>query len=140
MAVIIDASVALKWFLPEAGAETARAFLATGVELSAPDLLIAEVSNVLWLKVERGHVPQADAETIVRRLPDYFVQIIPARELAETAIRIAGQVHHSVYDCLYVAAADITGADLITADRGLITSLRHSVWASRVRLLTPEQP
>ena len=133
MAVIIDASVTLKWFLPENGSDRAHRLLSSRADLVAPDLLIHEVCNVLWLKVERGHVPLSDAQAIARRLPDYFIQIIPGRRLAEAAVKIAATLHHPVYDCLYVAAAEALDADLVTADQGLIKAVRDSVWAPRVK-------
>ena len=51
---IVDASVAVKWVVPEIGSDQAAA-LAT-YRLSAPDLLDAECANVLWVKVTRAEI------------------------------------------------------------------------------------
>ena len=48
--VVVDASVAIKWFVPEVHAETARCLLREGMTLLAPDLIWAEVANALWRK------------------------------------------------------------------------------------------
>ena len=48
--VVVDASVAVKWFLPEVHAEAARQLLRDKMTLLAPDLIWAEVANALWRK------------------------------------------------------------------------------------------
>ena len=45
MTLVADASVALKWYLIEDGAEAARQSLADGDTLVAPELVVAEVCN-----------------------------------------------------------------------------------------------
>jgi predicted nucleic acid-binding protein len=48
--VVVDASVVVKWFIPEQGHANARELLLAArdrrVDLHAPDLLLAEVANV----------------------------------------------------------------------------------------------
>ncbi len=52
--VVVDSSVVIKWFLPEDDstiAQTIEAQLEKGeVILLAPELLLAEVANILWKK------------------------------------------------------------------------------------------
>ncbi len=43
--VVVDASVALKWFVDEAGSNQARLLLIRDLSLVAPDLIVAEVCN-----------------------------------------------------------------------------------------------
>lgn len=52
--LVIDASVAIKWYVPEAGSQEASAILDRPETLLAPDLLAAEFGNVLWKKVSAG--------------------------------------------------------------------------------------
>ena len=47
--LVIDASVAVKWVVPELVSERAERLLDHG--LVAPDLLFAECANLLWEKV-----------------------------------------------------------------------------------------
>lgn len=49
----LDAGVAIKWVIEEAGTPEALA-LRKGARLIAPDLLISECSNILWRKVQRN--------------------------------------------------------------------------------------
>jgi len=59
--LVVDASVAVKWFLPEPDAEPAVALLRAGHRLIAPDLLWIEVASVLWKVVRRGSLTAGPA-------------------------------------------------------------------------------
>jgi len=54
-ALIVDASIALKWGVDEVGTPEALALKRTH-RLAAPDLLVAECANILWKKVRRGEL------------------------------------------------------------------------------------
>ena len=47
-AAVIDACVAVKWVIQEAGSEEARRLFSARLE--APDLLLVECANILWKK------------------------------------------------------------------------------------------
>ena len=50
----MDASVAIKWYVPEVHSEIAACLLDGTHELIAPDLLLPEFGNIVWKKVQRG--------------------------------------------------------------------------------------
>ena len=52
--LVIDASVALKWFVEEDGTQQAAAILDGTELLIAPDLIVAEVCNAGWRAVRAG--------------------------------------------------------------------------------------
>jgi predicted nucleic acid-binding protein len=52
--LVVDASVVIKWFVPEPGSAAARQLLGQDHEFYAPDFLFAETANVLWKKFRRG--------------------------------------------------------------------------------------
>ena len=56
---VVDASVAAKWLSPEP--ESAAADSLLDDELWAPDLLFAEVANILWKKQSRGEMSATTA-------------------------------------------------------------------------------
>jgi len=56
-AVVVDASVAIKWLLEESGTRPAVRLLAERRPLLAPDLMLIEAANALWKKVRRGEMP-----------------------------------------------------------------------------------
>jgi len=45
---VVDASVVIKWFVPEIHSEAARRLLAKAHQYLSPDLLFPEVGNVIW--------------------------------------------------------------------------------------------
>ena len=93
-----------------------RQLLAHRIVLHAPDFLLIEAANVLWKKARRKEIadPQPYLEEL-SRLPDVVV-LCPSVDLVARASAIALEIAHSVYDCLYLACAEVEGAPLVTAD------------------------
>jgi predicted nucleic acid-binding protein len=118
VAYIVDASVAVKWFVNEEGTAQALGLLRSGSELYAPALMQQEVANTLWKKCRAGLLSAADASERIDRLPGYIRPMASEPDLAE-AFRIATDIDHPVYDCLYVQASIESRLPLITADRRL---------------------
>lgn len=134
--LVVDASVACKWFLPENGTEKAQSLLGGDFNLMAPDLLWTEVANVFWKIHRRKAMSGFDAETLLIDLQQHAVTIHPSASLVLPAFRIAVQHDRTIYDSLYVALAEREGATLVTDDRRLVNSLANSAHAARVSLLT----
>lgn len=125
--LVIDASVAAKWFLAETGHVQALALLKEGTRLEAPDLIVAEVANIAWKKHRLGEMRRAQAEAAVAALPHYFGQLWPSRDLAERALGFALALDHPAYDGFYLACAEAAGGTLVTADARLIKAVEpHS--------------
>ena len=64
---VVDASIAIKWVVEEAGTTQALA-LRKNARLIAPDLLVAECANILWKKTQRGELSPEEAELAARLL------------------------------------------------------------------------
>jgi predicted nucleic acid-binding protein len=60
---VVDASVAVKWYLPEPESDAAGRLLDPEHDLIAPDLLFAEVGNALWKRWRRGEIGSATCAT-----------------------------------------------------------------------------
>lgn len=132
MTLVVDASVALKWYLnDEPHADAARALLNTSETLIAPDLVIAEVCNAAWLCVRANRIRGAQAQEIARSVADIFDTLVSGSDLAERAMTIAVELDHVAYDCFYLALAEAQDAPLVTADRRLLRKLRSTPWAAR---------
>lgn len=54
--IVVDASVAVKWFVEEEGHQFALSLLEQHLVIIAPDLIFSETTNVLWKKLRRGEV------------------------------------------------------------------------------------
>jgi predicted nucleic acid-binding protein len=78
---VIDASVAIKWVVDEPGTE--QAVVLRRKRLFAPDLLIAVCANILWKKVRRRELSDAEAILAARLLHRADIQLEPMRRLLE---------------------------------------------------------
>jgi len=134
---VIDASVAVKWFLPENGGEAAGQLLTAGDELVAPVLIQVEVAAAIARKARLGEINRRDAEAAAglwfRVLAGGLVSLVPDESDLPAALKLALALEHPVQDCLYLALAERLKAPLITADRKL--AARAAASHPRVRLL-----
>ncbi len=104
MTIIVDTSVVLKWVLQEGDSETARSLLLTET-LAAPDLLMIECANVLWIKVPRGLLPRDLARGALAAISAAPVALLPTSRYVTAAQSIAFDIDQTAYDSLYLAAA-----------------------------------
>jgi predicted nucleic acid-binding protein len=113
---VVDASVVLKWCLPEADSRLARSL--TSRFLHAPDLLLVECANVFWRKVRVGDLTASQAEHVFRILSSAPVTLHETTpSLSARALEIALRLQHPAYDCVYLALAlELKADQLITAD------------------------
>ena len=132
MTLVIDASVACKWFVTETGSDAAEVLLASGATLLAPDVILPELCNVAWIKLRRGEIVPEQAAGMAGSLPDLFDQLVPSTHLAVRALDIANELDHPAYDCFYLAAAELHDARMVTDDQRLLARVRGSAWAPRV--------
>lgn len=137
MTLVVDASVALKWFLPdEPGASQAITVLRDEANLIAPDFLIAEVCNGAWRSARLGRISHSQLDEIANNLPRFFDALVSATRLARRAVGIAANLDHPVYDCLYLALAEAERARVVTADLRMLTKVRGTSWEQWVIELT----
>jgi predicted nucleic acid-binding protein len=119
---VVDASIAVKWVVEEEGTPQALA-LRRQAKLIAPELLVAECANILWKKARKRELSIDEALFAARLLQAADIELLPARSLLETATRIAIELDHPAYDCLYLAVAVENGCRFITADESLVRKL-----------------
>jgi predicted nucleic acid-binding protein len=129
---VVDASVALKWFLPESGSagaeELLTAFLTGMVSLYAPDLLLIEAASALWRRsVALKELAPSDAKAIYRDLLTLPLNFQPSERLAPSAFSLAITHRHSVYDSVYCALAAEMDCEFVTADRKLVSKLGRAL-------------
>lgn len=133
---VIDSSVAVKWFIPEALSDEAARLLDGSWDLLAPGLLFPECGNTLWKKVAREEITAAEARVVLRALGQVPLAIVASSELVEAALEIAVAHQRSVYDSLYVALAVSRECALVTADDRLVNALARGPLAGHVRPLS----
>ncbi len=121
--LVVDASVAAKWFWDEAYSHDARAVFETDNYLYAPDFFLLELDNIFCKRLRRHELSREDAEdarSILRELP---IEFHPIAMIQEHAFAIAIRTNRSLYDCLYLALARILEGKMLTADRKFYEAL-----------------
>lgn len=128
--LVLDASVAAKWFLPRVGeplADEALALLrryAEGeIELIVPDLFWAELDNILWKAIRAGRTSEKAATQALADMLRYDLPTVSGHGLAEDALGIALSTGRTAYDAMYVALAVQRESTFVTADERLVNAL-----------------
>jgi predicted nucleic acid-binding protein len=138
--VVVDSSVALKWFVPELHSDRAASLLETRVQLAAPDLLYPEAGNIVWKKVGRGELQPDEGREVIAGLKRVPIAVVPSSVLLEAALEIALAHQRTVYDSLYVSLAVARDCDFVTADDRLANALAAGPLGSRVKVLSTYVP
>ncbi|HET7220015.1 MAG TPA: type II toxin-antitoxin system VapC family toxin [Vicinamibacterales bacterium] len=121
---VVDASVVVKWFVPEIHSDAARGLLALPHEYVAPDLLFAETANTIWKKIRRKELTAEEGQQLVADIGQIAVETVSCRALAEDAHALANATGRTAYDSMYVALAVRLKTRLITADDRLEAALK----------------
>src|SRR5262245_18417393 len=116
MKYVVDASIAIKWYVPEIHSVEAERLLDPAHELHAPDLIVPEFGNILWKKVGRGELTEAQARKIVEAFIGVPMFKHPASPLLEAAFDGAVQSAQTVYDWTYLALAVAFNCPMVSAD------------------------
>lgn len=126
---VVDASVAVKWFVPESRSDDAEALATYGPRLIGPTLIRMEVASAFSKKMRSGLVTLDHAVEYLALLPRYFDELVDLQELMPAALAMAHEIDHPVYDCIYVETARRRDGVLVTDDQRLIRKLQRSAWA-----------
>jgi predicted nucleic acid-binding protein len=121
--LVIDASVAVKWLVPEAGHEEAGRVLEGRDELIAPSIILLEVHSALLTRERLGSLPPMAA----KRSRDLWtamaagstLRLVPFEELLPLSIECSLGARHPLADCIYLAAGLRFDAVVLTADAAM---------------------
>jgi predicted nucleic acid-binding protein len=124
--LVLDTSVILKWFrqgeiLAEQALALREGYLEGRFDLVIPTLCAYELANALRYKKD------LTATLIQQALESFFDMgfelIPPMKAMLAKAIEIAYRYRTSIYDAIFVALADLSAAQFITADQKLADQL-----------------
>ena len=140
--IVLDASVAAKWLFPtaiepfsEKAVRLLEECVSREIEVLVPDLFWVEMSSVLWNAARTGRCSAEHASESFDRLMTLDFPTVPSLGVLHSAFEIACASGRTVYDCLYVALAEASGSEFITADEKIVNSLasRYSItWLGRL--------
>jgi len=140
--IVVDASVVVKWYLPEAGQPAALQLMRGAEDLVAPHLIRQEVAGAFVRRFRDGELPVDDAHAAYavweQDLSEGLVRLIPDIELYDEAVEFAFKAKHTIPDCLYVVIGKRHDAAIITADRRLVE--RGKSVYERIMLLEGSNP
>src|ERR1700731_572092 len=105
MTVVVDASVAVRWFIDVPGSEKAYRLIKNEEGIVAPDLVMAETASALWKAVRFAGLWPATATEAIAAAVGAFVAVVSASLLDDGAPAIALDMRHPVFDCFYLALA-----------------------------------
>ena len=129
---VVDASVGVKWMLPEPFAAEAARLQDPGHQLHVPAFFEVELVNILWKKVRQGILTRAQADVFLGQLPTLLLLRHADGPLLPAAFDLADRTQRTVYDCLYLALAIQLGGRMVTADERFVNSLTGIPWAASV--------
>lgn len=138
--VVVDASLAAMWAVPESYSHRALALASQwaqqGTWLIAPCLILAEVTNAFYKRVLRGEMDLATAIAALHVVMAFGIEIREEPGLHSQAIRLVShQLKRSTtYDCHYLALAQIHHCPLWTGDKRFYSAVVksfHVKWIGR---------
>lgn len=130
--VVVDASVCVKWFLPEQDSDAASRYMDAEYSRQVPDILYPEIGNVFWKRARRGDMSEERALTGFAELLEVPFHVHEHMTLMPRALEIAFETGRSVYDSLYLSLAESQECVLVTADEKLYNSLKGGPYGMRL--------
>jgi len=134
---VIDTSVAVKWYIPEAHSVEAKGYMGKGLDRHAPDYLRAEAASVVLKRIRNRDVKLRltldEGRMVLAALKALPIQFHEARPLIDPAFALAEEIGASLYDGLFLALALRLGGQLVTADKKLFRKIQTSRHSPHVR-------
>jgi predicted nucleic acid-binding protein len=125
--VVVDSSVAIKWFVVEPLSADAHRLLndyqSGAIDFVAPDLICAEIGNIVWKKQRFQGLAAADAQQIIDAFLKFTFTFVSSADLLDAAVRLAVAYQRTVYDALYLALSVRENCRFVTADEKLVNAM-----------------
>ena len=125
--IVVDSSVAIKWFVVEPYSDEARKILdeykAGEINLLAPDLINAEVGNIVWKKHRLQALNVEEAREIIDTFENITFTFTSCADLLNKAYVLAIAHERTVYDMMYVALSQKENCQFVTADERMVNAI-----------------
>lgn len=140
LSLVLDTSVAVKWYLPEELHDEAIGLLrraeAGDVELLAPGTVQPEFFNALWWQHRREGLPLDSVRDLWKRFALDPVVLYAPEDLMPRATEIALQTRAIIYDALFLALGENLETVVVTADGKLLKAIEGTPYAHLAHPLT----
>ncbi len=131
--LILDTSVAVKFYLPEELRDEALRLLAAvesgEAKLLAPGTVQPELFNALWQQHRRGVLTREEVRESWEDFSDTSMDLYAPEDLMPRAVQITFETGVIVYDALFLALAEELGTVVVTADGKLLKALEGTPYA-----------
>lgn len=129
--VVIDASLAAMWGIPESFTDRAlalaRKWAQQEIQPIAPSLILPEIVNAFYKRVTRGEIDLTTAIEAFHIVLDFGVEIREEPGLHSKAMKLAYQLKRpNTYDCHYLALSENHQCPLWTGDERFYNSVKNS--------------
>ncbi|MGD9561980.1 MAG: type II toxin-antitoxin system VapC family toxin [Pyrinomonadaceae bacterium] len=133
MRYVVDASVAVKWYVPENHEPEAVRLLKGGHHLHVPELIFPEIGNIIWKKIGRRQISKSAGDQIVAAVARKRWTIHPHRKTLKSAFAGAEATGQTVYDWTYLALAISLSCELVTADEKFYKALEITSFSGNLK-------
>lgn len=130
--VVVDASVVLKWYLPDEkysqkALRLLDNYIADELDLLAPSLLEYEVMNGLLIAQKRGRVAEEKILTAIDGFVTLEIKLKTLSSYYRKVIHYCNAYNTSVYDASYLTVAEEHSVSMITADERLYNMVKKNL-------------
>ncbi|MFO7848004.1 MAG: type II toxin-antitoxin system VapC family toxin [Balneolaceae bacterium] len=132
---VIDACVAIKWFLPEKKYQEAGEILTGFNRFYAPDLFQIEMDAIITKKVRQKLIEPDDAYTMYEEIRNIPIQTVPYSLIGKLAFDLSVALPITQYDACYLAVAVEYDEQVITADMRFIRGMKGTPFEQYVDAL-----
>lgn len=132
---VIDACVAIKWFLPEKHYQKAGNILSGHNRFYAPDLFRIEMDSIITKKVRQRLIETDDAYRIYEEIRNIPIEIIPYSLIGKLAFDLSTALAITQYDACYLATAIEYNEKVISADIRFIRGMKGTPFEQYVNAL-----
>ena len=128
--IVVDASVAIKWYIKDESEINQAVDILLDYEVGkinffVPRLFHYETANVIHIAVQRKRITEDEGKNIINDMLDIKTTLVDSEELIRDAYINARKYNISAYDALYLGVAKEHGMILYTADRKLYNSVKE---------------
>jgi predicted nucleic acid-binding protein len=132
---VIDACVAIKWFLPEKNYEEAAEILSNHNRLIAPDLFQIELDSIITKKIRQRLIEKEDAYRIYDEIRNLPIQIISYSLISTLAFDLSAALAITQYDACYLAVAIEFDQKVVTADMRFVRGMERTPFEQFIEAL-----
>lgn len=121
---VIDACVAIKWFIPEKNYERAGAILRSHYSMIVPDLFFIEMDAIIIKKIRKKQIEAADSLKIYNEIRNIPFEVVPYPLISKMAFDLSSALPVTQYDACYLAAALEYNEKVYTADMRFVKGMK----------------